>query len=457
MALSEQNAALLNKFLLAIEPIAGAYTDDSFTYLAVKCGDKAVLVTGSLLLNVSERLSEPMRFESTTMRAGHFRLRDIGMKRSDLLEKVCTGPFATPDGEVIFPANEGGAHGINYSPFHAAGLQNQARLDVLQLFGGPIADHIRQPDLDWELRAASPPYDGLSDLIGEFSLPPLNNQATLQVVASTVALIDKASIINENRAKLRLRLAAGLDPSKASVGIRKFQQGRVVERFRLDGVDFAWSRDGLAQLGDIEIEVAPGAVLHCFATYAEVAQHHYWVSDPSTFQNPRRAAFEACDPGLVALGEVFNAAHGRGADARKLEVAVSWLLWMLGFSPAHLGDMPRTQDAADIIVSAPNGNIAVIECTTGVLKAENKLALLHSRAQAVRRKLDQSNLGIIKVLPVIVSSRPMSELEPDLELAQRLGIVVIDREELARIHGRTLVLPSADIYFDEALASLGSE
>ena len=49
---------------------------------------------------------------------------------------------------------------------------------------------------------------------------------------------------------------------------------------------------------------------------------------------------------------------------------------MLGFSVVHLRSTTRMQDAADLLATTPSGHIAVIECTTGLLKAEDKLALL---------------------------------------------------------------------------------
>jgi hypothetical protein len=89
-------------------------------------------------------------------------------------------------------------------------------------------------------------------------------------------------------------------------------------------------------------------------------------------------------------------------------------LWLLGFSVAQLGGTPRTQDAADIIATTPNGHFAVIECTTGLLKADNKLPLLHDRAQAVRRALESSAHNQLRVLPVIVTTKSREEIKPDL-------------------------------------------
>jgi hypothetical protein len=138
------------------------------------------------------------------------------------------------------------------------------------------------------------------------------------------------------------------------------------------------------------------AVVNCVVSYEGIAQSHLWVGDPEKAQNPRRAAYETFDPKLENLKAAIANASVRGQDARQLEPAVAWLIWMLGFSVAHLGGTPKTRDAADLLAVTPAGHFAVIECTTGLLKAENKLGLLHARAAAVRQNLAASGNGSIE-------------------------------------------------------------
>jgi hypothetical protein len=166
-------------------------------------------------------------------------------------------------------------------------------------------------------------------------------------------------------------------------------------------------------------------------------------------QNPRRAVYEAFDPQLQNLQAfIVGAAQDKGLNARNLEAAVAWLLWMLGFGVAHLGATPRMQDAADLIATTPGGHFVIVECTTGLLKAENKLALLHARAQTVRRRLDASNNTAMRVLAVIVTSRTRNDVSSELEAAERLGALVIAREDLERaINIQTSAQTNADQIF----------
>jgi hypothetical protein len=189
--------------------------------------------------------------------------------------------------------------------------------------------------------------------------------------------------------------------------------------------------------------------VNCAASYTGVAQSHWWLTDPSRLQNSRRAAYETFDSKLESLREIISKALRKGEEARDLEAAISWLLWMLGFSVAQLGGTRRTQDAADLIATAPSGHFAVIECTTGLLKADNKLAILHERALAVRRSLEASNHNHLRVLPVLITSKSREDIKADVEQAERLGILVLTREDLAQALDRTLRLPAADQIYEE--------
>lgn len=205
--------------------------------------------------------------------------------------------------------------------------------------------------------------------------------------------------------------------------------------------------------------------MHCYAMYQNVAQTHWFISDPTTSQNPRRVIFDSFDTGLAILKGFLGRSHTRGQDARDLEVGIAWLFWMLGFNPVQLGSTARTQDFADLIVMTPRGHAAIVECTTGLLRADNKLPKLLARHSAVRARLDQSNNRHIKLLPIMISTLTKAELQADLEQAEKLGVGVLTREDLDQLVDRTVITNNADELFSlaekdiEALKtkSVGSE
>ena len=105
----------------------------------------------------------------------------------------------------------------------------------------------------------------------------------------------------------------------------------------------------------------------------------------------------------------------------------------------------------------PDGHVAIVECTTGILKAESKLSLLHSRAQTVRTALKTDDINGPRVLPVIVTTKTRYEIEAELEDASDLGILVLCREELDAIIEGAMPLPGPDELFEKALQHVALE
>jgi hypothetical protein len=137
-------------------------------------------------------------------------------------------------------------------------------------------------------------------------------------------------------------------------------------------------------------------------------------------------------------------------DARDFESGISWLFWMLGFSPANIGGTKLTENAADLVLASPGGNIVVIECTTGLLRAENKLANLYERTQKARRSIQALGGSETRVLAIIVTLKFKSDVTAELEQAERHGILVLAREDIESAMRQTRELPNADRFYAEA-------
>lgn len=238
-------------------------------------------------------------------------------------------------------------------------------------------------------------------------------------------------------------------PSKSRLGYRVFHQGKVVKRASIEGATMRWERREHILYGSADVQIPAGAVLHCTATYDGYAQHQGWITDPSTVQNPNRAVYEAFDSELTILRDFLENSQGKGRDARDLEAGVAWLLWMSGFSVAHLGGTAKTQDAPDLVATTSRGNFVVVECTTGLLKADNKLPRLIERTEVLRSRLEASGNRHLRVLPVIVSSKSREEVSADLERAEKLGVLVPTKESLSQAIDRTLVLQDSEQIYTE--------
>jgi hypothetical protein len=449
--LSEHYRKYITDFFSGIAPWEVAYKFPGLSYFAVKHEDVFVLTQARLFLRSAPSTIPATHFQSGNIRAGYYPLTVLGGTPLEVVERILSGKLPTPHGELKFSPEQNGNYSTYYSPLHHEGLQNGRRLDLLMLTGAQHREYIRQPQLDWELKAAPTPYDNLNELLFEFGLGANQGDMTkVEVIASNVAEVDLSMRIQGATAKIGLLLANGLSREKSRLGYRVFHQGRVVTRASIDGTMMHWEPQENILRGSAEIDVPEGAVLGCTATYDGYAQHQGWITDPSTVQNPYRAVYEAFDNQVTILRDFLENSQGKGRDARDLEAGVAWLLWMLGFGVAHLGGTAKTQDAPDLIATTPRGNFAVIECTTGLLKAENKLARLIERSELLRRRLDASGNRHLHVLPVIVTSKNREEIKADLEQAERLGVVVVTKESLQETLNRTLVLPDSEKIYAEA-------
>ena len=446
----------IDDFFQSIEAVAAGYQNTTFAYIAIKHQSDFVLVQGRIFFNTEPSRIPHSHFQSKSVRAGHYRLAEFKMDARALIGCLCSGTLETPHGPLRFPVSHEGSYTANYTPLHPDGLRRQARISVLRIVGG-TPDFSKQPALDWELKAAAVPYDSLQELAFEYALAPSPDVTIINVeaIAFNVAGIDatKSSVSGVN-ATVHVLLAKGLSPGLIKLGYRI--PGATPVRASITGAKMEWTEEDHHQRGIALFPVPNASVVNCTVSYNEIAQNHWWLGDPTRLQNSRRAVLEAFDNQLEALTDILTKALRRGDDARNLETGVGWLLWMLGFSVAQLGATPRTRDAADLIATTPRGDFAVIECTTGLLREESKLGLLYARTQTVRRALDASGHGHLRVLPVIVTSKSREDVKAEIEQAERVGILVRTREDLEEALNRTLTFPMADELYEQAIQAASS-
>jgi hypothetical protein len=440
----------VDEFLAAIESYQAGFRHTHFSYLAIKFAERYQIVRGRLYMQVLPPGVLPPNFQSPHVRAGHYTLEGLDTDVRGLIAQLLAGGVETPDGPLEFPAAPGGHHSASFLPLHPDGLMSQTRVSVLTITGGETKN-LRQPEIDWEVKAASRPYDNLQELANEWSLGLTSRPPQVEIVATPIAAIDaQNSKVSGDKAIIQVRLARGLEQDRIKVGYRLYAPGKITTRDVLQGGSMTWSEEENVIRGEATIQVPLAAALNCTVSYDGIAQSHYWLFDPHRLPNPRRAVYETFDAKLENLKAIITNAQGRGAEARDLESAVAWILWMLGFSVAHLNTRTM-REAADLIATTPQGHFAIVECTTGILKAESKLALLHDRAEAARRGLAGAGSANLRLLPVIVTSKTRNEISPDLENAERLGVLVVTRETLDNaIVQRTLMVPNADQVYAEA-------
>lgn len=440
----------INIFFDSIASWGEAIGDPSLTFAAVKSGKDFEITQARLLVGTNGPFTPFGYFSSSRVRAGHFPLRQVELSPRQYVDKVLSGVCPTPWGEVLFSGNETGQYSSSHQQFHPDGVARGERIEVLSLLGRRLDIEPRILDLDWEVKGADEPYDSLQELYGRYRLGAVRfDVATIEVAALGVIAIDYSSKIQEGWCELAIFASPLADTSKISVGCRIIGSDQI-ERRRFEGDKFLWMKLETGQLrGTVSFRVPKAAITQVYASYAGTVLHQAWVADPTNSQNALRAAYTAFDQETTILSELVSKPPGRG-NARELEAGVSWLLWMLGFRPAHLGNTNQLQEAPDILATSPAGHFVVVECTTGPLKTDSKLSLLIERAQRVRDSLKGSGNQHLKVLPVLVTSKRRWDVRADLDQAERLGVFVATAENLADGLSRTRVHADADQLFADA-------
>jgi hypothetical protein len=445
------NADALKEFFHATEAFETAMIP-TVTYVSWAPAGDPFVVKARLRLVPQGVDFAPRHFNWNGVVAESFSLADVNKTPREFVDDILAGRLTSPSGEINFPPQHGGSYAAQFLPLHPEGLEQQNRTAVLQVRGDDQNFPLNYAPLDWDLKAASPPYDSLTELCQDFGLGTLVEPACLfEAIANEVVLMDFACKVIGTSIELAAFAAQGLDTSQVSIAYRLYDKGEVVRREVVPGDQLVWSIVGKVQRGTVTIEVPPAAVLHCYARYSGVAYQHRWFNDPTVAQNPRRASYEHFDPNLELLREMFVP---KDRHARDLETAVGWLLWMLGFGVLHLGATKRLQDGPDLIATTPTEHYVVVECTTGQIKGESKLERLVARTATVRERLEQSNNKHLKVLPLMVTSMTQAEVAAGAQAAREHGVVVLAREDLFAALDRTLLLPRPDELYTEAESSM---
>jgi hypothetical protein len=116
---------------------------------------------------------------------------------------------------------------------------------------------------------------------------------------------------------------------------------------------------------------------------------------------------------------------------------------MLGFAPAHIGAMSGMTQEPDIFVMAPDDEVLIVECTTGV-PDDGKLTKLVSRAARVREALQElPGASLPAIITVLITPRPLDEFVPIQEKAEAHGVLMLCRQDIKEMIVRTQFEPDA--------------
>lgn len=454
IANSKEAQAFLS--LIHIDQYAPRSTD--VAYIAFKQQELWTLYAARAFVRNIAADAQPFYFETQSIRAGRFNTSDLESDVSGFIDSCLGGVLKTPHGDVeVFGKDY--SPSVRISPFHPAG--GQSRISVLTI-ASRLGRNLRfDPEIQLELNAADRPFGTFEELVGLLSLGRDNDsEVTVEFVSyQSASVYLPGTTVKDGKANIEVALASGLDRNKLRLGVRRSVGGiaappQDVLRFSILGSEFEWAEiDGVLR-GKVAFDIGTTDVLQCFVNFNGVNYHSYWFSDPDTTANPRRVALSMFDPNLeITNDHVFRDVDGK-ARSNEFEAGLSWIFWMLGFSPVHIDmkNIKAPKDAPDLLLCDARSNFLVVEATVGSLQNNHKLGKLWERTTRLREALQRHSLGHLEVMPLIVTKAEEKFVESELEAAAKLGVSVVTREMLLTLIQRTDFFPDANSNFDRLRA-----
>lgn len=447
-SVEEQHRNYVHRFFRATEAWNAACGGRSFSYFGYEDSNGVIrLCAGLVLIAHGEAVATETAFGPKYV-AGRVQLPK-GRDAERFVESLLTGGIAPLSGRRFSLHTEPDC-GISVAPpnfYHQDAALPSMRLCVLNAVAGRLPYASAQAELTWALRGGTQPFESLSELLRELGLQPPGERSSFQVAAVPPIQVWTDSTVGDARAVLGIWLPSPLEKERAALTYRLVAQGRVSVRGAVRGQEMTWKMHKGVPVGTVTIDVPVGAVVQCFATYDGEAYHSFWVADPKHFSNPRLAALEVVDPGRLVFRGCLAPAQIKNQAAPNFEAAVSWLIWAYGFAPISLGVVASMKEGPDILAVSPQGHFVVVECTLGLLKADNKLAQLVRRTVAVREKLQAIGIQNALVIPLIVTALAREHVAAELAAAAETGVVVATRENLEAALNEVVAFPDGDAAF----------
>jgi hypothetical protein len=239
---------------------AHGYVSIRLTLIGVRDQDTWKITTGQIVARMGQFPTPPRIIEAPGVVAFQADI-DGGMDALlELLSQVRKGQLSVDGRIFVFPIeNDLSAH---FEYFNPQGLRNGRRLTTLRIYGAQRGGFYDRTKLDWELKAASPPFDGIWDLLGEVGLAvPDGDRCNIEVVLLNVIEVLSSSHVNGNQAALDVMMSLNLTLTSMRFGYKVFQHRALVRRDFCSGSDFAWTEHEGVNKGHIDLDVPNGSVI----------------------------------------------------------------------------------------------------------------------------------------------------------------------------------------------------
>ena len=302
---------------------------------------------------------------------------------------------------------------------------------------------------DNSLRCATPPFDGLADLCSWLNLTDRRqNSNTTSInlrILPPVDIVFESSSIHDNNLNLALTAHPKFDISKIGLATREFP-GNGIQSRKQSSKLISWKRikNGLRP-GVLGMKLSNADSVLAMLTVGGRTIRRQWFTDSSKAINARYVATQLFDKDLKQLRQVLLAP----SDSVRFEQGISSLLYLLGFSNAI---QVETQ-APDILVTSPNGKVAIVECTIRIADFQTKLGKLVDRRNALMALLNATGHNL-HVDAFLVCGLPKSQIAIENRQLASHKITLLSKEDISNAFLHLRIPSNPDEMLDKAAAKL---
>jgi hypothetical protein len=321
---------------------------------------------------------------------------------------------------------------------------------TLQIWGAASGGLLQRPQIDNELRAGLPPFDGADDLRLwlDLRLPTAGYLSTITLAINPpVDLRIDRSALSDGTLRLALHAHPKVNRSEIRLAVCAAPGDGLIGRVQVAD-KIVWGEiEGDRIEGTLEIKLAnaTGALVMLLVGPDTVRRN--WFLDLAKSPNHRFAAVQQFDSDL----RMIRRALFEDPDPSRFETGVGALVFLLGFSPS----VQLETDSPDLIVASPVGRLILVECTTRVADLITKLGKLVDRRQALIKKLQDSGVPG-DVSAALVCRLPRDQIAVHAGAVKSMRVVLLAAEDITDGLNRARLPSNPDELLLAALATLDS-
>lgn len=179
----------------------------SLSYLAFQRDGVWHLFRGRINYNLQGYEGEPLEVRTANILAGTKIIEGGAAEARKIVERLQSGSLVVDNETLRFEPQFGGGYGSVHIPLLPDGAEKQFRMGLLQIRGSDQQGFLGHTPFDWELRAATTPFDGVGELLSAINIAHLPDQASLfEALVFQIAAIDAASTVDGTTARIGIVL-----------------------------------------------------------------------------------------------------------------------------------------------------------------------------------------------------------------------------------------------------------